>query len=145
MKVRYNRLVMGYSGSVDDSVFYFSPKRNQYIIRRKPRFTPGEHNENFADVQKRIYGIRPGAEYRQDLRDYLALYNDLPRNRDKPLHAWNLIYTKLMWNMHHILHTDLKSIDREQAMMLPCRRVSEACDAGLLPKVKGYQSFRALI
>ncbi|MCK9557357.1 MAG: hypothetical protein PHO85_05450 [Candidatus Cloacimonetes bacterium] len=145
MKVKFKNLLMGYTGMLDDSVVYFSAKRNQYIIRRRPKFKAGKHNRDFTDVQKKIYAIQPSEEYRQDLRAYLGLYNDLPQHRDKPLHAWNLIYVKLMWNMSHILQIDLHSIDREQVLNLPCRTIAAACAAGLLPKVKGYETFTALI
>jgi len=145
MKVKFKNLLMGYTGKADDSVIYFSPKRKRYIIRKAPIFHEGEHHREFAHIQKQIFGLHPSAEYRQDLREYLRLYNDLPGYKEQPILAWNLMYVKMLWNMHYIMGVDLRSIDRELALELPCRSVSDAVEAGMLPRVRGYQAFSSLI
>jgi hypothetical protein len=145
MKVKFKNLLMGYTGKTDDSVIYFSPKRSRYIIRKPPTFHEGEHHRAFAQIQKQIFGLEPSAEYRQDLRDYLRLYNELPGYKERPVLAWNLMYVKMLWNMHYIMGVDLSTINRSLALELPCRCVSDAVEAGMLPRVKGYQGFTALI
>lgn len=145
MKVRFKNLLMGYTGKADDSVIFFSPKRGRYIIRKAPTYHEGEHHRDFARIQRQIFGIKPSDEYRNDLREYLKLFNALPGYKESPVLGWNLMYVKMMWNMHYIMGVDLHSIDRELALELPCRSVADAVEAGMLPRVKGYQAFTALI
>jgi hypothetical protein len=143
MKVRFKNLLMGYTGMADDSVIYFSPKRGRYIIRRRPKYTEGEHNRIFAQINRRIFALQPSEAYKQDLREYLKRYNALPINREHPVLGWNLIYSKMMWNMHALDQVDLSSISRDQLPDLACRKVSLAVASGLLPMVPDYQDFQA--
>ncbi len=145
MKVKFKNLLMGYTGVADDSVIYFSPKLGQYIIRRRPKFKEMDHHRRFGEIQKQLFAIDPSAQYRQDIRDYLKLYNALPAKRDKPILTWNALYVKMMWNMHYIMNVDLLTLDRDLALELPCRSISDAVEAGLLPRVKNYEPFSALI
>lgn len=145
MKVRFKHLIGGYTGKADDSVIYFSPKLGRYIVRKAPSFHEGEHHRNFAALQRQIFGIQPSADYRDDMRQYLKLYNQLPGYRERPVLSWNLMYVKMLWNMHYIMGVDLRTIDRELALDLPCRCVADAVEAGMMPRVKGYQDFTALI
>ncbi|MCB5267999.1 MAG: hypothetical protein LHW46_07830 [Candidatus Cloacimonetes bacterium] len=145
MKVKFKSLLMGYTGVADDSVIYFSPKLRRYIIRKRPRFVERETNRHFGNVSKHIFALEPTEAYKDDLRQYLILYNALPANSDRPIYAWNRIYSKLMWAMNQIYHVDLTSITREDLEDLPCRSVAAAVEAGLLPKVKDYWLLSALM
>ena len=143
MVVKFKNLLMGYTGMVDDSVIYFSPKLGKYIIRRAPQSKDHESKRRFAQIQKQIFALKPSDAYKQDIRDYLLKYNALPSNKDRHIFTWNFLYSKMMWNMHHILKIDLTCITREQIAELPCRNIASAIDAGLLPKVKGYMNYTA--
>jgi len=145
MKVKFKNLLMGYTGKADDSVIYFSTKLGRYIIRRAPKYVEGEHHRRFAQIQKAIFAIAPSAAFKQDLKDYLVLYNGLRSQRNAPIQSWNMLYSKMMWNMHHIYKVDLSSIRREDLPDLPCQSVARAVEAGLLPKVKGYEAFQSEI
>jgi hypothetical protein len=72
-------------------------------------------------------------------------YNSLPGYRERPASAWNLLYMKLMWNMKYIMGVDLETLDRSLALELPWRTVAEAIENRLLPMVKDYERFTALI
>lgn len=145
MKVKFKNLLMGYTGKADDSVIYYSPKLGQYIIRRAPKSRLNSGNRTFAEAQKRIFALNPSLAFREDIKRYLRLYNSLPANRDKAILSWNYLYSKMMWNMHHIYKVDLTSISREDLASLPCRTIATAVEAGLLPKVKGYLELEAEI
>jgi hypothetical protein len=145
MKVKFKNLLMGYTGKADDSVIYFSPKLGRYIIRRAPKYVEGEHHRRFSRIQKAIFAIEPSAAFKQDMKDYLLLYNGLKAQRNHPIQSWNMLYSKMMWSMHHIYQVDLSSIKREDLPDLPCQSVAMAVEAGLLPKVKGYEEFQAEI
>ena len=143
MKVKFKNLLMGYTGLADDSVIYFSPKTGKYIIRKRPIITHWEGHNNFAQIQKRIFGLKPSSAFIQDIKAYLPKYNALPAARDKNILSWNYLYSKMMWNMHHIYQIELGTLDRDQLPALPCRTLSSAIEAGLLPKVQGYQDYQA--
>jgi len=145
MKVKFKNLLMGYTGIADDSVIYFSPKLRRYIIRKRPRYVEREQNRVFSSVQKNIFALEPSEEYKEDLRLYLRRYNALPGYSERPILAWNRIYSKLMWNMHWIYQVDLATITREDLEDLPCRSVAAAVEAGLLPRVKSYWLLSALM
>ncbi len=145
MKVNFKNMLMGYTGVADDCVFYYSPKYRRYIVRKRPTFEEQEHHRNFGNIQTVIFGLNPSAAYRQDLREYLQLYNQLNGYRESPIHSWNAMYVKMMWNMHYIMAVDLHTIDRELALELPCRSVADAVMAGMLPRVKNFERFTALI
>ncbi|MBM4403167.1 MAG: hypothetical protein FJ042_02085 [Candidatus Cloacimonetes bacterium] len=143
MQVRFKNLLMGYTGKADDSVIYFSPKYGKYLIRRAPIVKETLQNQRFAEIQKRIFGLKPAAAYIEDIRSYLVKYNGLSVNRDKQIVTWNYLYSKLMWAMHRIYKVDLAEIDRADLPDLPCLTIARAVEAGLLPKVKGYEDYRA--
>jgi len=145
MKVKFKNLLLGYTGKADDSVIYFSPKLGQYIIRRAPQSRDHAGKQRFAEIQKRIFALNPSPAYQADLKSYLLKYNALPATQGKAILSWNYLYSKLMWNMHHVCKVDLASITREDLPELPCHTIAAAVEAGLLPKVKGYLELDAEI
>jgi hypothetical protein len=145
MKVKFKNLLMGYTGKADESVIYFSPKLGKYIIRTRPKPFTGTNQSSFAQVQKRIFALKPASAFIQDIKAYLPKYNALPANRERTILSWNYLYTKLMWNLHHIYKIDLRTLQRSQLASLPCHNLAAAIEAGLLPKVSGYQEYQGEI
>ena len=136
---------MGYTGKADDSVIYFSPKLGRYIIRRRPKYVEQEQNLSFSRIQKRIFALKPSEAYKQDMKQYLQIYNAQMKKIDRPIRAWNLLYSKLMWNMHWVCGVDLESITRDQLQDLPCCNVKSAVEAGLIPRIRAFEQFTAFI
>ncbi|MCB5261069.1 MAG: hypothetical protein PHN71_03055 [Candidatus Cloacimonetes bacterium] len=141
MKVKFTKLLMGYEGKIDDAVMYFSPKRRKYILRKRPKYVEQAQNRSFSQIQKRIFALPIRAEYKQDIRNYLLKYNALPGYSDHPIYAWNLLYSKLMWDIARLYKIDLKSIAVEDLPSLPCITIATAVERGILPKVNGYERF----
>ena len=138
---------MGYTGKADDSVIYYSPAYGRYVIRRMAKFRERSNHRSFSHTNKAIFGLKPSPEYRQDIKTYLLGYNKLAANRDKPVVVWTNLFSKLMWNMHHIYKVDLAEITREQvyADMLPCISIATAVETGLLPYVKGAEQLSGML
>jgi len=136
---------MGYTGMADGSVIYYSPKMRRYLLRRAPHGEIHDGQSRFAQIQKQIFSLEPSLAFKEDIKAYLPKYNALRANLEKPLLSWNYLYSKMMWSMHHIYKVDLASIEREQLPDLPCKSLAAAIDAGLLPKVKGWEGFTAEI
>lgn len=134
---------MGYTGKADGSVIYYSHKMRKYLLRRAPHGGRHQGQSRFAEIQKQIFSLKPSDAFKEDAKAYLPLYNALRANLDKPLLSWNYLYSKMMWSMHHICDVDLAVIEREDLAELPCRSLAAAIEAGLLPKMKGWQSFTA--
>lgn len=147
MKVKFKNLLLGYTGKADDSVIYYSPAYGRYIVRRMAKYREGSNHRSFAELNKAIFGLKPSPEYRQDMICYMDGYNKLAANRDKPIAVWTNLYSKLMWNMHHIYKVDLATLTRTivYAENLPCLSIARAVEAGLLPKVKGAEQLQALL
>jgi hypothetical protein len=147
MKVRFKNLIGGYTGTADDSVIYFNPGLNRYIVRSKPKHKSHSGNSKFSDVARSLKQLCPAEEYISDFKAYLKLYNRLPAHREAPLPVWNNLWVKMMWSMHNIYGIELAGITRQQIMdnNLPCKSVKAAVEAGLLPKVVGWEGFDALM
>ena len=146
MKAKFSKTLQGYVGRIDESsTIYFHSKYKRYILRRIFPREPTEANIKFGNTTKHLYALNPSAEYRAQLKEYLDLYNNLPKHRDEKLTTWAQLYIKLMWKMHHIYKVDLQGIVDEDFVDLPCRSVACAVEHGLLPKVKDYWRFNALI
>lgn len=143
MQVKFKNLIMGYTGKADGSVIYYSPKMRRYLLRRAPQGKRHQGQSRFAEIQKRIFGLKPSQAFKDDLKAYLPGYNALRANLEKNILSWNYMYSKMMWSMHNIYKVDLAGIERGQLAALPCRSLAAAIEAGLLPKVKGWEDFTA--
>ncbi len=143
MKVKYRNQVHGLTGNNDGLIYYIDRKSGVTLARKK--FTLKNHPEHpgFRNVQKQIYAVQPSREYIYNLTDYIYDYNYLPGNELKHLRTWTNLYNKLMFAMLQAMPetVDLKTITREQiySQNLPCKTLRDAIDAGLLPKVDGYE------
>ncbi|MDD2230161.1 MAG: hypothetical protein PHY48_12190 [Candidatus Cloacimonetes bacterium] len=145
MKVHFKNLIGGYTGQADDSVIYYHPGINRYIIRSKGKHKTHAGNMQFKAICDNLKQLQLSQAYVQDFKDYLQLYNHLPSNRDNPLPAWNNLWLKLMWSMQRIMGVQLLSLTNSQIAedTLPCISVKAAVEAGLLPKVKGWEGMVA--
>ncbi|MDY0151500.1 MAG: hypothetical protein RBS43_04430 [Candidatus Cloacimonas sp.] len=149
MKVTYKYNLGAYQGKVDDMIFYVDKRSGRTLARRAFTFTNHSGQAPFRQAQQMIYAIKPSETYKQQLLDYCMSYNSLPEAEHKQLFTWCHVYNKIMWNMQKAMpeSVDLKTITRQQiiAENLPCNSLKAAIDAGLLPKVKGYERFSAVI
>ena len=146
MKAQFSKALLGYTGRIDaHSTIYFNRRYKRYILRRLFPKKPTTANIRFGNITKHLFALNPSDEYIADLKAYLKLHNQLPNKRDEKIQSWVQLYIKLMWNMHHIYKVDLLSIVDEDFVDLPCRSVACAVEHGLLPKVKDYWLFSALI
>jgi hypothetical protein len=148
MKTRFMQNTQGLTGKMDDKVFYYRRDLNQILARQ---YTPPCRNPS-ADQCKLIMAnlktLNLSAGYRQNFRDYLLKYNNLPVNREHPVPAWNNLWLKVMFGMVKVIPgIDLATLTRQQIIdqYLPCRSLKAAIDWELLPQVRGYEKYTALI
>ncbi len=143
MKVRNRKVMEGYSGTLDGMIYYVDRRTGATLARRTFTFKKHPGQPPFRKAQKQIYAINPSDGYKRNLTDYIIAFNKLPENEDRKMSAWTNAYNKIMYGMQKALpgKVDLKTITRAQiySQNLPCRTVKAAVDAGLLPKVRGYQ------
>lgn len=141
MKVSYKELLRTYRGKKGGMVYYYHPGVESYIAREyvKPRAT--ENNRKAGAIMKNLKALNISDEYREDLNVYLKLL----RSHTKTRHfmrgnQWSL-FLKLMWSLAKIRDIDLEFLTREtiENQDLPCRSVKKAVEAGLLPRVGGYE------
>lgn len=149
MKVKYKYNLLGYSGKIDDLIYYIDKRTGRPLVRRAFTFKNHPGQAPFGNAQKQIYTLNPSEDYKHNLFDYCMSYNTLPEAEEKPLFTWTQVYNKLMWAMQKAIPelVDLKTITREQIYEenLPCKSLKDAIEADLLPAVSGYERFSALI
>jgi len=146
MKVLFKNLIQGYTGKADDCVIYYNRKLNCVIVREKPIYRNHPAHAPFKAVMKNLKKINPCLAYRKDAIGYIELYNKLPANKYRQLVSWSNLFQKIMWMMQRILpEVDLATLTREQIYTeeLPCISIKQAVDAGLIPKVKGYEGLES--
>jgi hypothetical protein len=141
MKVSYKELVRTYRGKKDGIVYYYHPGLECYIAREyvKPKAT--ENNRKTGAIMKNLKALNISEAYRSDLNYYLKLL----RSHAKTEHymrgnQWSM-FLKLMWAMAKQRGLDLETLTRDmiESDNLPCRSVKAAVEAGLLPRVNGYE------
>jgi len=148
MKVTLKFEQQAYHGKMNDLVYYWHPRAQRMIARRKPlKQKTTAQNERMGQIAMRLREIVPSPGYAEDLRIYLRLCEA----EDHPLRimSWYALYTKIMWEMQRAQPetVDLATITRAQIGTdnLPCRCLKDAIEAGLLPPVKGYERFTEII
>ncbi len=148
MKAYLKNQFKGYTGKIDGCVAYYHPLRDVLIMRKLPEFIPNSRTEKLKEIMQNLGSIAPSQAYKQDFRDYLNLYNQLAVNRNNRLISWSNLYLKMLYAMQKAIPgVDLRTLSRSQieTQGLPCRTVSSAVQAGLLPPVSGYERFNKLI
>lgn len=146
MKVKLDKNFRKYMGKVDGMIYYMVPGCSMIIGRRVPKMPHQPMNDKYKKISLALKAINPSAEFRQNLRDYLAELKDL--DESNTWLSWHNVYVKMMWNMAaKYPEINLETITREQIYNddLPCKSVSDAIFAGLLPEVQGFALFDAQI
>ncbi len=141
MRVKTRSIPGDLTGKVDDLVLYRNRYGNKLYARKMGVFVDHPGQAPFRTAQEAIYALGPSEGYKQNLRDYLIAYNQLPQNEGREAHAWNNLYNKLMFAMQRQMGIPLATLTREiiEEQNLPCRSVKTAVEAGLLPMVKGVE------
>lgn len=149
MKPYFKHTLHGFIGKLDGLIYYMDKFSGRIIARKAFKFKNHPGQPPFKLAQKQIYAVHPSLMYQYDLKDYCLSYNNLPQNGGKPLFTWCHVYNKLMWAMQKLYpeKVNLQKITREQVYkeQLPCISLRTAIDAGLLPKVNGYERWNANI
>jgi hypothetical protein len=86
--------------------------------------------------------LNPSSGNKQNLKDYLILYNNLPQNREHLVIAWSNLYLKMLFAMAKANPAiELATLTREQIYddNLPCKTLIEAIQAGLLIEARRYK------
>lgn len=145
MKVTLNTGLKGYSGKLEDMIFYYHPRLERTLMRRKPEHVkPTPMNDTYRSVSRNLKALGVSDAYKSDFGTYLSKLRD----EQEHVHyvSWYNLFIKMMWAMQAAYPAvDLASITRAQidAENLPCITVSAAVEAGLLPRVKGSNSLIA--
>lgn len=144
MKVNFKHMVQGYTGKADDAVYILDRQTGRIYLRSRPHRKVMAGNLDFAAVMQNMRILHPSAGYKEDMQLYVGLYNALPMNKFNPVKAWNNLFMKLMYGLAEtVTEVNLMTLSRTEIYEreLPCISVEMAVEAGLLPKVKGYQRF----
>jgi hypothetical protein len=141
MKISNKKLVQKPKSKKDDLV-YCSYRDGELIIARRyvyPKLSA--QNSSFAARNKNLFQLKPSDGYKADCRAYLIAYINTPQGQEKPILTWNNLYVKLMSALaRKYPDINLNTLTREEiyAQQLPCISIARAVEAGLLPKVKGW-------
>jgi len=148
MKVNFKHMIQGYTGRADDVIYVLDRQTGNIYTRSYPHREVMPGNTAFAEVMLNLRSLMPSSSYREDMQMYVELYNALPINKYMPVRAWNNLFMKVMYALaKNDPLINLKTITRQEIYdrSLPCISVLNAIEAGLLPVVKGYHKFDALI
>lgn len=143
MKVGFNDGMGVLSGKFSDIVYCYSRKYGYKYARRLVYPTLTSVNEAIGSKSANIWGLEPSEAYRQDLRDYVQIYDGMRNHYRSPFRAWSCLYTKLMYLVESAYpEVDLRTITRDYiyANDLPCISIKKAVEAGLLKPVKGWEN-----
>lgn len=138
MKAVFKNMLMGYSGKCDGIVYYYSPKHRVIIARRRSSQRSSSQNR-MAEVARQLRALNVSEGYKADLKRYSAQYKQ--ERNDYSLNTWTNVLNKLFWALAREFELDLRSLSREDIFRedYPVKSVKDAVEAGLLPKVKGYE------
>ncbi|PKN73267.1 MAG: hypothetical protein CVU50_02945 [Candidatus Cloacimonetes bacterium HGW-Cloacimonetes-3] len=149
MKATRANLLGEFTGKLDGLIYYRSRRTGKLYVRRQWESRNHPAAPQFSSANKAIFALQPSDAYKNNLRDYVMLYNKLPIAAYKTLWTWTNAYSMLMFAMQKAMPgvVDLPTITREQitSQSLPCISVKAAIEAGLLPPVKLYSRFNAVI
>lgn len=147
MKVSFQYGLAGYTGKAQNLVYYYDKTAGRVFSRRYVYPTLTEENRRVGKITTNIYSLSPSAGYKENLRVYALFYNGL-RSTEKPLRSWSNAYLRLMFRLAEAYpEIDLKTLTRDEiyANDLPCVSVKRAVQAGLIPKVQGWERLDALL
>ncbi len=128
--------------SKKDGLVYCSYRNGELIIARRyvyPKLS--EQNSSFAARNKNLFQLKPSDGYKADCQAYIRAYLSTPEGQDQAMRSWNNLYVKLMSALgKKYPHINLNTLTRDEifAQQLPCISIKRAVEAGLLPRVKGW-------
>lgn len=147
MKVAFQNGITGFSGRAGDLIFCYNKLFQTVYARRNTYPARTQENERIGRITGHLYKLQISEDYKEDMRLYLTRYNALRENHRQPLPNWSSLYLKLMYKMTKAMpELDLSTITRDQihSLELPCISIKKAIEAGLLPKVLGWQRYTNL-
>ncbi len=144
MKVKLEVRPTGLSGKIGELVYCYDRRTGTIIARRYayPKIT--EHNRKVGSASANLFKLNPSKGYKENLYFYVDRYNGLRENRNSRARSWVNIYLKMMYAMAKADPTlDLSTLTREEIQQreLPCLSLKRAIEAGLLPRVYGWEDF----
>ncbi len=142
MRVTFHGGMGTLSGRFSEIVYCHSRRYGYTYARRRVYPTLSSVNEAIGGKSKGIWKLKPSEAYKQDLRDYVQVYDGMRNNYRMPLRSWSCLYTKLMYLVEKAYpEVDLRTITRDYiyANDLPCISIKKAVEAGLLKPVKGWE------
>ncbi len=141
MKVTVKEGIKGFSGKLDGAIYYYHPRLQRTLMRRKPNMPAQPQNAQYRTISRQIKALNPSEAYRYDFKTYLSLLQDQDSSVRAP--SWYCLFTKMLWAMakKYPQTVDLSTITRQdiQSHNLPCRSVKDAVADGLLPMVTNWQ------
>jgi len=146
LKVRFKNNILSYTGKCDDLVYYYNSKFGKTVCRPYTPSKPGPQHTRFTLVAKNIKALNFSPEYINDLKVYTELWNSRSPTRDTPYANYrNCLIVMLNKMVKMYPQYDLATITRDDIEMnlLPCLSVYQACEAGLLKKLNGYELLTA--
>ncbi len=156
MRAYFKNMIQAYSGECDGLVYYYNRRLNRVIARLYVKPKPTANTRRFGLVVANLKTLNPAQDFRYQLDSYVTSHNADPASRNTPMNNWYNAYQKMMWKLERGEWTvesgepvavDLTTITREFIYdnQLPCISVKRAVEAGLLPRVKGYELLTAEI
>ncbi len=149
MKAHFKYGLNGFTGTVDEAVYYYNPKLRKCLMRKYKYPDNPVNTERTISIMSNLKLLQPSEGYRLNFYDYLLCYNECKEYQHKPLISWNNAWLKMMFALQKAMpeQVNLKTITREQiyAQNLPCISLRDAIDAGLLPMMPDYKRWHETI
>jgi hypothetical protein len=142
MKATFKSYMLGYTGTIDDAVYYYHPIKQICMMRAYVKPRESSANIRMKAIMANLKLIAPAEGYKNDLKHYIIRFNNKQPDKKKLLVSWNNLFVKLMFSMSKAYpEMDLATLTREQILAedLPCQSVKKAVEARLLVLVPGYE------
>jgi hypothetical protein len=142
MKVNFSMGINGFSGTIDGAVYYYHPRMKKSLMRKYVKPDNARNTDRTKAIMANLKLIQPSDGYKIDFNDYLTAYNKLKDYQHKPMLSWYNLYVKMLFALQKAdAGVNLQTLTRTQIyeQNLPCKTVSAAIAAGLLPMVKNSQ------
>lgn len=136
------------TGKLDGLVYCHFTKTDQVYTRKDtpPKRNPSANRLRLIMANFKL--INPSTAYRKNLTDYLYKYDKQHDKAGEAILNWSGIFLKIMFAMAKANpEIDLATLTREQiyASNLPCITLKDAVQAELIPYVRDWKKFTALI
>lgn len=137
MKVIFKNNVAAYVGKADGLVFYYSRKFGRVLARSLPKYVERPQNERLALVAKQIKSLNLSADFIEDLKSYVILYNGTAEFYDTRMACWYNALLRGWYKFANENNVDLTQITRAEIddNFYPIRSVQLMVTNDLLPHV----------